>query len=100
MGSRRSARARIALGDALPGVDVAAPGHYRRPFSHQTLLASKQLAAYVHFPQYETSGIAVEMVADFDTVPPTVDGPATIEIGAVVERDGAARSCTGFEPAR
>jgi hypothetical protein len=69
-----------------PTSNDAAPGHYRHPFSHQTLLSSKQLAAYVHFPQYETNGIAVEMVADFDTVPPTVDGPATIEIGTVVER--------------
>jgi hypothetical protein len=69
-----------------PASNDGALGRYRRPFSHQTLLNSRQLAAYVHFPQYETNGIAVEIVPDFDTVPPAVDGPATIGIGVVVER--------------
>ncbi|MFL6136602.1 MAG: ATP-binding protein [Frankiaceae bacterium] len=69
-----------------PVQNDGAPGRYRRPFSHQTLLSSKQLAAYVHFPQFETNGIAVEMVPDFDTVPPAVDGTATVGVGTVVER--------------
>lgn len=65
---------------------VAAPGHYRHPFQHQTLLTSAQLAAYVHLPRLETGGFAVTIVPDFDAVPPTKP-QAAIQLGAVVERD-------------
>ncbi|GAA4932686.1 ATP-binding protein [Streptomyces coeruleoprunus] len=68
-----------------PGPDAAAPGHYRQPFQHQTLLTSPQLAAYVHFPHVETHGFAITEVPDFDTVPPAA-GEDAIVLGTVVER--------------
>jgi hypothetical protein len=70
-----------------PGPEpVAAPGHYRHPFQHQTLLTSAQLAAYVHLPHLETGGFAVTIIPDFDAVPPTRP-KAAIQLGTVVERD-------------
>jgi hypothetical protein len=70
-----------------PGPEpVAAPGHYRHPFQHQTLLTSAQLAAYVHLPRLETGGFAVTIVPDFDAVPPSKQ-QAAVQLGTVVERD-------------
>ncbi|MFF2147483.1 ATP-binding protein [Kitasatospora sp. NPDC058190] len=68
-----------------PLTTEGAPGRYRQPFQHQTLLTSSQLAAYVHFPNLETNGFTVTQVPDMDTVPPSVDGTG-LELGTVIER--------------
>jgi uncharacterized protein DUF87 len=72
-----------------PGPQPPAPGHYRHPFAHQTLLSSGQLAAYVDFPTVETTGFAIRQVPDFDTVPPRLPAPdeRPLVVGTVVERD-------------
>ncbi len=62
------------------------PGNYRHPLLFQTLLTSRQLAAYVHFPRLETSGFGVTTVPDFDAIPPRATGDGTIELGEVVVR--------------
>lgn len=83
---------------ALPDpVDQAAPGHYHHPFQHQTLLTSSQLAAYVHFPNWETNGFAITQVPDFDTVPPPDDSSALI-LGTVVERQRLTTTAYGVIP--
>jgi hypothetical protein len=50
------------------------PGHYRRAFEYQTLLTTRQLAAYVHLPEMEAPGFAVDLAPRFDTVPPRDSG--------------------------
>jgi hypothetical protein len=50
------------------------PGHYRRAFEYQTLLTTRQLAAYVHLPEMEAPGFAVDLAPRFDTVPPAGAG--------------------------
>jgi DNA helicase HerA-like ATPase len=41
----------------------------QHPYPYQTLLTSAQLAAYIHFPQIETSGFAIHTIPSFDVVP-------------------------------
>lgn len=60
------------------------PGHYRRPFEFQTLLTSAQLAAYVHLPELETPGFAVELTPRFDAVASPAGKDAGIAIGKVL----------------
>jgi hypothetical protein len=60
------------------------PGSYRHPFEYQTLLTSKQLSAYIHLPQVETTGFAVQAVPDFDAVPPPVEDEAVFNLGEVM----------------
>ncbi|MGI5214168.1 ATP-binding protein [Plantactinospora sp. CA-290183] len=60
---------------ALPEAEPpAGPGVYRRPYEWQTLLNSRQLSAYLHFPSQEHPGFSVEQAARFDVaravVPP------------------------------
>lgn len=56
---------------ALPDAAGApGPGHYRRPFEHQTLLSTAQLAACVHLPELETAGFTTDFATRFDLVPP------------------------------
>jgi hypothetical protein len=66
------------------------PGYYRRPFELQTVLTTTQLAAYLHLPELETPGFAVEKVARFDTVTSTGAGDGvgtgTLALGHVVHR--------------
>jgi Helicase HerA, central domain len=62
------------------------PGLFPQPFDHQTLLISPQLAAYVHFPDLETSGFAVRTVPDFDAVPPKPATERPMNLGQVLER--------------
>ncbi len=58
---------------ALPEVAGAAGTTYlRRPFELQSVLTSAQLAAYIHLPEQEAPGFAVDAVARFDSV---VAGP-------------------------
>jgi len=59
-------------------------GYYQHPFLHQTLLTSAQLAAYIHLPQLETSGFTVDVVPDFDAVPPSINGGNTLSLGKVI----------------
>jgi hypothetical protein len=75
---------RWALPDPIGG--PSPPGRVEHPFTHQTLLTSSQLAAYVHLPRLESQGFAVRLVPDFDTVPTPVDGERLV-LGMVVERD-------------
>jgi hypothetical protein len=72
-----------AMPDPLQG---HRPGLFPQPFDHQTLLISPQLAAYVHFPELETSGFAVRTVPDFDAVPPKPATPRPMTLGQVLER--------------
>lgn len=70
-----------------------APGALARPFAHQTLLSSAQLAAYIHLPERETAGFAIREVPQFDVMRRAAEGADALDLGAVVEngRPGAAR---------
>ncbi|MEU1627784.1 DUF87 domain-containing protein [Streptomyces sp. NPDC020096] len=76
---------------------VTAPGLYQHPFDHQTLLTSSQLAAYVHFPDWETNGFTITEVPDLDTVPPPADRDALV-LGTVVERQQPTSTIYGIRP--
>jgi hypothetical protein len=65
-----------------PGAE--APGPYRRPFLAQTILTSRQLAAYIHLPQRESAGFRVSRLPRHDVVPPAVEGPV-LRLGEVVD---------------
>jgi hypothetical protein len=80
-----------------PVDEAAAPGLYRHPFQHQTLLTSNQLAVYVHFPSLETGGFAITQIPDFDTVPPPAD-QASLVVGTVVERQRVTATPFGIRP--
>ena len=73
-----------ALPDTVP--EARTPGYFRHPFTHQTLLSSAQLAAYVHLPQLEAAGFSVTLVPDFDVVPAKVIGDRIV-LGRVLERN-------------
>ena len=79
--------AKLAAGWAMPE-DGGAPGprYYQRPFQHQTLLTSSQLATYVHLPQLETSGFSVTITPDFDTMPPVVKSRSSFALGNVLHQ--------------
>jgi hypothetical protein len=80
-----AAAASLADAWALPDQPGAAgPGHYQRPFELQTLLTTSQLAAYVHLPELETPGFAVDTVARFDTVPAPARGGEGLAVGRIV----------------
>ncbi|MGP4051218.1 ATP-binding protein [Streptomyces sp. 2A115] len=68
-----------------PVGDTLAPGRYRHPFQHQTLLTSSQLATYVHLPNAETAGFCITQVPEFDVVAQPADS-GTLALGSVVER--------------
>ncbi|MEU1447895.1 ATP-binding protein [Streptomyces mirabilis] len=85
-----------ALAD--PSFDISAPGLYRHPFQHQTLLTSSQLAAYVRFPETETHGFSITEIPNFDTVPPRLDADALM-LGSVVERSHTTSTGYGIRPA-
>jgi DNA helicase HerA-like ATPase len=54
---------------AMPDVGGSpSPSLYQRPFHYQSLLNSRQLAAYVHLPDQEVPGFAVTLLPAFDTV--------------------------------
>ncbi|MCT9114342.1 DUF87 domain-containing protein, partial [Streptomyces mirabilis] len=83
---------------ALPDpVEETAPGCYRHPFQHQTLLTSAQLAAYVHLPNTETNGFAVTQVPEFDTVAPPAD-PGSLGLGTLVEHQRVTTTSYGVRP--
>jgi hypothetical protein len=85
---------RVAARDEAPALAAAwgrpyqapgaAPGAWRHPFTAQTLLSTKQLAGYVHLPQVESPGFAVQLTPSFDTVAPVVDAAERIDVGRVV----------------
>ncbi|ORA61321.1 ATP-binding protein [Mycobacteroides franklinii] len=72
---------------ALPDTAGAlGPGHYRRPFEHQTLLSSAQLAACVHLPELETPGYTTDFAARFDLVPGTAQQDSScVPLGRVLQ---------------
>lgn len=77
--------AELAGNWALPDEPAAAgPGFYRHPLAYQTLLTSRQLAAYCHLPQVETPGFAITAVPDFDTVAPQPSNKQRITLGQVM----------------
>ncbi|MFF4331373.1 ATP-binding protein [Streptomyces sp. NPDC001272] len=69
-----------------PGPDTEAPGSYRHPFQHQTLLTSTQLAAYVHLPNLETNGFSIRVAPAFDVVPEGVTDERSIVLGQVLHQ--------------
>ncbi|WP_416981362.1 ATP-binding protein [Streptomyces sp. T028] len=78
-----------ALADAWALPDqpgTPGPGYFRRPFELQTLLTTAQLAAYVHLPELETPGFAVETVARFDTVAGSGRPARGLLVGRVVHQ--------------
>jgi hypothetical protein len=82
--------AALANNWAMPEIKgPAGYGHYRHPFQYQTLLTSAQLAAYVHLPQLETGGFTVELVPDFDAVPPLIQTSDALTLGKVVPQHQA-----------
>ncbi|MGW4043144.1 ATP-binding protein [Streptomyces sp. NPDC004721] len=96
--------------DNVPGLAAAwampdlvdnhpAPGLYQRPFEHQTLLTSSQLATYVRFPETETHGFGISEIPNFDTVPPT-NGADALMLGSVVERAAVTPTGYGICPAK
>ncbi len=62
------------------------PSYYRHPFAYQSLLTSSQLAAYIHLPQLETNGFAVDIIPDFDAVPHKTNVERPISLGNVIHR--------------
>ncbi|MFD5522457.1 ATP-binding protein [Streptomyces sp. NPDC127066] len=89
---------RLAAQWALPDpVEETAPGCYRHPFQHQTLLTSAQLATYVHLPNTETNGFAVTQIPEFDTVAPPEESDMLI-LGSVVERQQVTTTRYGLRP--
>jgi hypothetical protein len=84
----------LAADWAMPDpAGASKPGLFERPFVHQTLLSSAQLAAYVHLPELETSGFEVRTVPAFDVVPPRPSSQRVVNLGEVLERGRA----TGFD---
>lgn len=64
------------------------PGTFQHPYKYQTMLTSKQLAAYVHFPTTETSGFKISHVPRFNVVPQSVQSDQqTISLGRVLSRE-------------
>jgi hypothetical protein len=75
---------RLAEAWALPdAAGLPGPGAFRYPLQYQTMLTSRQLAAYIQLPRLETAGFAVKLVPQFDVVPPDAAEDA-IELGSVV----------------
>jgi hypothetical protein len=69
----------------LPDLEGApGPGYYRRPFEFQTLLSTAQLAAYMHLPELETPGFAVDMVPRFDAVAASGSDEGEITLGRIM----------------
>ncbi|BBX27184.1 ATP-binding protein [Mycolicibacterium alvei] len=91
----------LADGWVLPDPVSAesAPGYYRHPFEHQTLLTSGQLATYLQLPQVETPGFAISDIADFDVVTLPA-GAADIALGNVVERRTVSMHPYAIDPDR
>lgn len=81
-------------------VSSPAPGLFQRLFSHQTLLTSTQLAAYVHLPQFETTGFEIRTVPSFDVVPPKPKSDQVVNLGAVLDRGSATGSDFTFDVER
>ena len=78
----------FAAGWQLPDVaEDEGPGAYRHPFRYQTLLTSRELAAYVHLPEHEAPGFSISAVPQFDAAgSPRENSRGTITIGKVVHR--------------
>lgn len=68
----------------LPG--WPAPGFYRRPFRQQTLLNSRNLAAFIHFPEQELPGFSVELRPAFDSVRERSGPGRVLRIGTILHR--------------
>jgi Helicase HerA, central domain len=64
--------------------EVMAPGRYQHPLKYQSLLNSTQLSAYIHLPQRETSGFSINILPNFDVIPPKTKSERTIKIGEVI----------------
>jgi hypothetical protein len=62
----------------------AGPGHYSRPFEFQTLLTTAQLAGYLHLPELETPGFAVDLESRFDAVPPRPAAGPALTVGRIM----------------
>jgi DNA helicase HerA-like ATPase len=71
-----------AMPDAQP---APAPGRYRRPFSAQSLLTSRELAQYVSLPEREHQGFTIFRAAAFDTAPTPRTTAFVEELGQVVD---------------
>ncbi|MFF8352969.1 ATP-binding protein [Streptomyces chartreusis] len=72
-----------------PAPDNEAPGYYRQPFQHQTLLTSTQLAAYVHLPNLESNGFSIRLAPAFDIVPGQIATQESVILGQVLQQGAA-----------
>ncbi|NNC75951.1 MAG: ATP-binding protein, partial [Acidimicrobiia bacterium] len=76
----------LAAGWAMPDMEGAdGGGYFRRPFEHQTLLNSTQLATYVQLPVLETAGYSVRLAAPFDVVSGAEARGDELEVGQIVQ---------------
>ena len=72
---------------ALPAsTENATARKFSYPFSHQTIMSSTQLSAYIHFPDIETSGFGIDLVPNFDTARRRPSNGRAVELGTIVER--------------
>ena len=77
--------AKFAQAWALPDAPCPpGPGVIRHPALCQSLLTSRQLAAYVQLPRVEAPGFAVRLSLDFDSEAPAVHGQNAVRLGSVV----------------
>ena len=66
------------------------PTELSRPFELQTVLTSDQLSAYIHLPEQEVPGYAVDAVARFDSVAlATPPGGRVVRLGRLVHAGAA-----------
>jgi hypothetical protein len=85
---------------ALPDAEgEPGPGQYRRPFEFQTLLTAAQLASYVHLPELEVPGFAVQALPRFDTVPAQAATGGEIPIARILQFERDTGTDYGIPPA-
>lgn len=86
---------RIAVRQEIPALAEAwalpyarpnpGPSVWLHPFSAQTLMATSQLASYVHLPRMETPGFGVRLVPIFSTERRSTTTGSAIEVGKILD---------------
>ncbi len=77
----------LAINWQLPETaEKRGPGLYHHPLKYQSLLHSMQLCSYVHLPNIENNGFAINILPNFDVIPHKASTNKTISIGKIVSR--------------